>query len=344
VRDDVAVFEVPRTRLMRALARRGWAGRQAAKALVVLGFLAAIKRALSHGPRVDFMLFRGVPFWYFPLARCFRLQTGVPYVLDLGDVWYMRGLRYRRGQRKGLRHLVDAPAESWSVHGAALTVLTTPEQADVYRRRYPARAGSVVTMRWGYDAALAAAGHADTKEPGLCRVGIMGRFSVYRPDDADGLAEAVAALSEERPVDVVHMGSGEPALVAAFDRAGQASALRCLGMVPYTRCYEVLRSCDCGVASPLSDVSVPVKVYDYLGLRLPVIAFAPAGSAMEAFLWRVPGASVVTDAATALAALRRVASGGPREAMAEFDPSEFSHQHQFGRLVARLREIRSCTP
>ena len=340
IRDELRVHEV---------AYRPWYGeqeridplrRQASNIALTAAYRRAIERALREGPRPDVMLFRGVPFWYFPLARHFSLRWGIPYVLDLGDVWYMRGLSYRRGQRSGLRHLQDFACEAWSVDGASLVVLTTGEQTDVYRRRYPHRPRQdFMTMRWGYDADRLAAVPPAAKPADLLRIAIVGRFSVYDQRDADGLAHAVREVAAERKVEVVHMGLPEPRLRAAFESAGVGGQLRMLGMLPYAECLGLVKSADCGVASPLSDVSVPVKVYDYMGANRPVLAFAPQGSAMAKLLEPFPGAHLVQSGQQAADALRAVAQGRTPELQAGFDPTPYSQQHQFGRLVDRIGGI-----
>lgn len=340
IRDELTVYEVPHGSLCSQVARRGRAGRWAGKCAMVRGFQRAVGRALRSGPKPDFVLWRGVPFWYFPLAPHFRLLSGIPYVLDLGDVWYMRGIEYRRGQRSGLRHLIDAPAEAWAVRRAELVTLTTDEQTAIYRDRYGDRPGDgFMTMRWGYDARRLAGLTPAPKGRGLFRIGIFGRFSVYRRADADTLAAAVARLKVSRPVQVVHMGAAEPALASAFRRNGVLDCLQVRGMVAYGEGLSILASADCTVLSPLSDVSVPVKAYDYIGLNRPILAFAGRGTAVDSLLRRFPGAFIVQGADEAAAALHAMAEGGVTQLEAGLDPRKFSQQHQFELLVARLVEI-----
>ena len=340
IRDELRVHEVPYRPWYGKQERVGPLRRQMANVALTAAYRRAIERALRDGPLPDAMLFRGVPFWYFPLARYFRMRWGIPYVLDLGDVWYMKGLRYRRGQRSGLRNLQDRACEAWSVDAASLVVLTTEEQTDVYRSRYRRRpARDFMTVRWGYDAERLAAAPPADKPAGLFRIAIVGRFSVYDSRDAEGLAQAVGNVSVTRDVEVVHMGLPEPRLRSAFDAAGVGHRLRTMGMVPYAECLAVIKSADCGVASPLSNVSVPVKVYDYMGANRPVLAFAPVCSAMASILAPFPGAFVVQSGGQAADALRQVASGKVTELQPGFDPTPFSQQHQFGLLVERIGAV-----
>ncbi|MHC5035171.1 MAG: glycosyltransferase [Planctomycetota bacterium] len=254
----------------------------------------------------------------------------------------MRGIRYRRGQRGRLRQLIDAPAEARSIRAADLVLLTTDAQTALYRERYPLKAADdFMTVRWGYDREELAGVEAAPKSPGVFRIVILGRFSVYLSEDAEALARAVASCSEGRRIEVVHMGQREPALEAAFSASGIAGCLRSLGMVPYRDCLRMLGSADCGVASPLSEVSLPVKVYDYIGLNRPILAFASSGSAMAQLLEPLPGALVVRGAEQAARALRRMVEGQVTELQPGLDPHEYSQQHQFNLLLQRLESMLS---
>jgi hypothetical protein len=316
--------------------------RRASRLALVMGYRAAIHRALERRPRPDFLLFRGVPFWYFPLAPSLRRRTGIPYVLDFGDVWHMRGLTYRHGQRAGLRSIFDGLAEARAVRGAGVVTLTTEEQTRVYRDRYPRRSPrDFLTIRWGYDADALVGLKPAEKPPGVFRVAVVGRFTRYDPADAEALARAVAACRTQARMDVVHVGHPEAALVDAFAAAGAGDCLRSVGVLPYRECMEVVASAACGVANSISDVSVPVKAYDYIGLNRPILAFAPPGCAMARLLEPLPGALVVRGVEQATRALWRMVEEQVTELQPGLDPREYSQQHQFDLLLKRLESMPS---
>lgn len=338
LRDDLKVHEVTGGRSERWVRRCGPPGRYAANLLLQRAYRRAVQRALDAGPAPDFIYWWGVPFWYFPLAPGFSRRTGIPSVLDFGDVWHMRGVAYRLGMRWGARRLADWAAESWSVRRADLSLFTTDEQTQLYRERYPDCADRFVTVLCGFDAGAMAQSRPMPRSAGAFRIAIVGRFSVYSSADATALAQAVAGLRGEREVEVVHVGRPEPALAQAFEQEGAGASLHPMGVLSYEQCLSVLKSADCGVASPLSDVSVSVKVYDYIGAGLPILAFALPDSALAHLLAGVPNAFVVQDAAGAARVLRQIAPGvgGRRAGPAA---AKYSSQHQFELLVGRLARL-----
>lgn len=344
VRDEVKVFEVPYGRRFAVLQKAGWPGRQLWKVAVVGAYREAIERALEAGPRPDFLYFLGVPFWYFPLARRLSARHGIPYVLDFPDVFYMRGVTYRMGHRGGLRQLVDKVVEARAVGGASLVILSTEEQTEFYRRRYSAKAaGDFITVPWGYDedaVRAALAGPAPLKAPDVFRLVIFGKFAAYGADDASVLARAVAGLHARQRVEVLHLGDREPALAEAFRREGLSMCLHETGMIAYEEGLRTAASADCLVLSTISDVSVPVKAYDYIGLNRPVLAFVRRGSATGRLLSRFPGAFIAEGSGDAEEALHMISEGGVRQLGPGLDTSEFGQARGFERLAARLEELR----
>jgi len=341
VREGLQVHEVRWSRGRSLMAKAGWPGRQAAKLSVVWAYRGAIRRALESGRKPDLLYFLGVPFWYFPLARRFGTRWGVPYALEFGDVFYMGGVRYRMGQRSGPRAWVDKVAEAYSVRGASLVVLTSAEQTELYRQRYSGMPRDLfVTIPWGYDAeALDAVCPAQRQRPDVFRLAIFGKFASYGTQDAVALANAVAAFHARRYVEALHLGSPEPELEAAFRREGLSDVFCSLGMVPYTEGLSVLASADCLVLNAISDVSIPVKVYDYIGVNRPVLAFVAAESAAGRLLARFPGALIVQTAEEALHALEAVAQRRLCQLQAGLDRAEFSQQRHFETLLEKLSAV-----
>jgi glycosyltransferase involved in cell wall biosynthesis len=303
-------------------------------------YLRTVTRAVRE-QQPDFVLWRGVPFWYFPLAPIVKKRTGVPYVLDLGDMWHMGAVAYRRDRRTGLRRPVDKLAEWWSVRSAALVCLTTDEQRDLYRERYDGMVDRIVTVRWGYDAPVleSVLDRAQPPEDEPFRVAIMGRFAFYGPEDAVVLAEGLAGQAEEGPVELVHVGRPEPQLRSAMEDQGLGDCLTETGMLPYEEGLAQVARANCAVLNPLSPVSVPVKTYDYIGLRKPIVAIAPMASALANLLRSYPAACLATSAEGAQEAFRWVRTELPRDALLDFAPSPYSLQHQFERLLHRLASL-----
>lgn len=337
-REQFDVFEVPHGSVFRALDGCGAAGRQAENMALMLAYGRTIEAALRSGPRPDLLYFCGHPFWYFPLARHFRQRDGLPYALDFADVFYMRGLQYRSGQRSGVRHHVDRLAEAWAVAGAGLLIHTTDAQTRIYRKRYPRKAPEqFVTVRWGYDADRVPPAAPVARSKGAAfRVAIFGKFATYGAADARMLARAAGRLRARYPVEVIHVGKREKELEVAFRQEGLADCFKPMGLRPYEEGMQIVASADCLVLNAISDVSLPVKVYDYIRLNKPVVALVARDSAAAGLLRRFSGAFVVQTARQVGDAFRKILTGPIRHLAPKLDPTEFSQQYQFGGLLEAM--------
>jgi len=335
VRREVDVFEVPRAALLRRAPANGPAAAALRNAALMRGYVLAVERAVRTSAPFDLLYLCGHPFWYFPLARHFRLRHGLRYVLDFADVFYMGRTRYRMGQRSGLRQAFDRVAEAWAVQGASLVVHTTDLQTRMYRERYETKpARDFVTVRWGYDAeALAGLDVPPRAQDDVFRIAIFGKFASYCAEDARKLALAVARLHVGRRMQVVHLGAPEPELEAALRREGLLACFRSAGMQPYAAGMRKLASADCLVLNAISDVSLPAKVYDYIALNRPIVAFAAPESALGQLLARFSGAFLAATAEQALDAFMRITDRRITELQAGLDTAEFSQQYQFERLL-----------
>jgi len=335
VRSEFTVREVRAEsipRLLRAGGARGNLG-------MALAYRRLIEQALRTGPATDLLYFCGHPFWYFPLARQFHLRYGTPYMLDFADLFHMERVRYRMGERTGLRTLTDARAEAWAVAGAARLIHTTPAQTHIYRRRYAWMAPErFLTIPWGYDEDQVPRIPDQRGSPEGLRIGIFGKFASYSRADAVMLARAVRELPARLNVTVLHIGRREPELEGAFRAVGASKHLQCVGMLSYAEGLKVLATAHCVALNAISDVSLPAKVYDYVWLNRPVLAFAPPQSEVARLLRPFPGAFLVRSAQQALAALVRVAAGA-RELAPALDRRRFSQQRQFERLLSELMRV-----
>jgi glycosyltransferase involved in cell wall biosynthesis len=307
-----------------------------------MAYQRAIERALQSEARPDFMYFLGVPFWYFLLARRFHSRWGIPYVLEFGDVFCMRGVTYRMGQRSGLRQFLDGAAEARAVARAALVIHTTESQTALYRQRYSSKPPEdFMTIPWGFDDEMlkdVAAAPRGTGE--AFRVAIFGKFAAYGVEDARALARAVGAFHARHSVEVIHLGDPEPALADAFRREGLSGSFRQLGMQPYVEGLRLLASAHCLALNAISDISLPVKVYDYIGVNRPVLAFVRPESEAGRLLMRFTGAFIVQTAGQAEEALHRIVDQKLSHLQAGPDTSQFGQRRHFERLIERLEEVR----
>ncbi len=195
-------------------------------------------------------------------ARVFR----VPYVLELRDIYpavYTEAGLLQRGS------LLDRLFTSWSVsmyQGAELVVTATKGLAKAVKDAAPH--ADVAHVYNGFPSRFLNRRSEKRARFTVCFHGVMGFFQ-----DIDLLLE-VAALLEPEGVEMLIIGYGHK---AARVSAIASRNVRFLGRLPFDRTIDEVETCHVGLCfrcdDDVSRDSFPVKVWEYLGLGIPVIVF-----------------------------------------------------------------------
>ena len=240
-------------------------------------------------------------FIVLPLGRLWRMLTGVPYVIDLQDPWitdyYERpgsprppgGWKYRVAQ------IMGRALEGWTMRRVAGLIAVSAAYIDTLRARYPGlRATPAIELPFGSpDPDLAhlratLAGRPHLLPAGGLRLAFAGALG---PGQLAAVAVLFAALAEVRraglPVTMHFFGTsyaekGPPATLAL---ATQYGLLDCVheqpGRLRYFAALQVTLEADANLLFGSTDLAfTPSKLVALLGTGRPVLALAPAGSAM----------------------------------------------------------------
>ncbi|MBI2814097.1 MAG: glycosyltransferase [Opitutae bacterium] len=323
----------------RCLSRRwtGWLGVNNV-ALRSLPFLFLAGRRLLRGRRHDVVYFSTTMFVVLPLGRLWKLLCGAPYVIDLQDPWisdyYDRpgaprppgGWKYQFAQGLG------RALEGWTMRGAAHIIAVSERYLDTLRTRYPGlRATPATELPFGSPDPDLARLRATWKSraPLLPASGLRLAFAgALGPGQLAAVEILFAALAEVRRTGL-HVSAhffgtsyapqGKPATLALAAKHGLAG---CVHETParlrYFEALQVTLEADANLVFGSTDLPfTPSKILAVLAAGRPVIALAPAGSAMVARLaalgetcmtFPVAGPNTAAISETA-ARLRQLAAG-----------------------------------
>lgn len=270
-------------------------------ALRSLPFLFVAGCRLLGGRRYDVVYFSTTMFIVLPFGRLWKMLTGVPYVIDLQDPWitdyYERpgapsppgGWKYCFAQ--GLGRLL----EGWTMRDAAGLLAVSAAYLDTLRRRYPGlRQIPAVELPFGSpDPDLAHLRATLARRPGLLPAG--GTRLVFAGALGPGQLAAVevlfAALAEARRaggrVTVHFFGTSyDPAARhVTLALAAQYGLQDCVheqpGRLRYFEALQVTLEAEANLLLGSTDLAfTPSKVLAVLAAGRPVLALAPAGSAL----------------------------------------------------------------
>ncbi len=270
-------------------------------ALRSLPFLFLAGCRLLGGRRYDVVYFSTTMFVVLPLGRLWKMLSGTPYVVDLQDPWitdyYERpgsppppgGWKYRFAQGLG------RALEGWTMRGAAGLLAVSAAYLDTLRRRYPGlRDTPAAELPFGSpdpDLAHLRATLGQRRPllpPGRARLAFAGALG---PGQLAAVEVLFAALAEVRRagtrVSVHFFGtsydpSARPVTLALAVQYGlQDCVHEQPGRLRYFDALQVTLEAEANLLLGSTDLAfTPSKILAVLAAGRPVLALAPAGSAM----------------------------------------------------------------
>lgn len=222
---------------------------------------------------------------------------GVPWIADFRDPWM--GNAFVRSLPE-LHRMIGRDMERSIVARAERTVFATATWRDRYADRYPWRADRFIHIPNGYD--RTDLGDRERKPAGTdTTFRVIHPGSIYGERELDLLLDGVALALEREPglrdllrIDIVGWLSAHNQAIAARRRAPLEPVVSFLGQRPRPEALAMERAADAGLIliadDPGRDADVNAKLFEYLGLDLPVLAIAPPGESraiLESLNWGV---------------------------------------------------------
>lgn len=328
---------------------RGFAfARRLASALVLPDSYAgwrpfAVRAALevAGSERVDALYSTSPPESTHLAAADVRRRTGLPWVADFRDPWMnLHLLEPPTALHARIHRRMEA-----SVCARARVVVATRWHESMLRERYPR--ADVTRVSNGYDGEELEGldgGPAD----GPMRIVHAGMLTQKR--SAVAFLEALAAWLARAPeargaVRAEFLGPREDENERAVDRLGLGEVVRFRDTVSHAETLRIERAAHVLLlikhANPRYDGLVPGKLYEYIGLRRPVLALAPPGEArtLVESLRRgeTAGPADVEGIARALSAMFARHRAGALDAGYDLSPRpEFDRARLAGEMAAVL--------
>lgn len=242
----------------------------------------------EHG--VSVVLSSAPPFTSHLVAAEIARRTGVPFVVDFRDPW-SRAPWALEWRNQGWTGWVHRRLERYTIRRAAKVVLNTRAMQDDFVAHYPPEtAAKFVTIPNGFDSDALERGVrlvARTAPDGtlvLCHTG-----NLYQARDPRPLLRALARVLSDgsMPADAIRLqfvggAGGEFDTSGEVARLGLTQAVEFVPPVSHGESLGYLRAADVLlVVQPDTAVQVPVKLYEYLWARKPILALASPGAVAD---------------------------------------------------------------
>lgn len=297
----------------------------------ILGQAGRIAASLKTKP--DVIYSRSYPISAALLAQKLKAKLHVPWIMHLSDPWadspYAKSSA--RAQQQEANAFVDADAVS----------VTTENQAQHYRNKYPAHATKIfVSPNIMPEPHFAKAAANDC-------LNIVFTGNLYSARSPEPLIHALAMLqpTERSNIRVDIYGNTDQQFHALLH--SMPDVLHYHGSVSFDEAYraqqraDMVLSIEPELSHPLGNAFMPSKVLEAIALGKPLLAITPAGSETEAICREGYGFAVSTPEALAaklkecMAKLSKLRATAPKA-----PPERFSAKQIVAELLSQIEYVR----
>jgi hypothetical protein len=246
-------------------------------------FPFAVRAALREArtARFDAVYSTSPPETSHLVGDAVHTRTRLPWIADFRDPWMNLHLF---APASGMHARAHRALEARVCRRASTVVVTTRWHESLMRTHHPR--ARVIRISNGFDAEEARA--VSSYRPAARPMRIVHAGMLTQRRSAAAFLEALAAFLSRRPearddIEVEFVGAREDANDRAAERLGLTDRVRFRDSIAHDDALRLEREAHVLLlikhADSRYDGLVPGKLYEYIGLRRPILALAPAGEA-----------------------------------------------------------------
>jgi len=305
-------------------------------------YLSRSVRSIVRKENPAVVYLTGGPFYPLIVGPVIKRCFGLPYVIDLRDPWKLAGktgairtIKWRLGE------LLTSVLEPFVIRNASRVICATEPMCQEYIAAYKNEPPSkFVTITNGYDPEDFA--HIQPVQFAQFTIVYTGKWYSAAPGaflNIRAFFEALRLLVEKGlSIRLMHVGIAEPEVVELAQTIGVSEFVTFAGPKSYNDSLTYARGANLLlVVGGARDFELPVKIFDYIGCRRPILALAPLDGAIAEVVNKIPFAKLIDtqNPAEIAAALEKIYQG-------RFDVTdklEFGRQYERERLTEILAGV-----
>ncbi len=235
---------------------------------------------------VDVVLHTGGPFLPMISNRIIKSVRKIPYILDLRDPWSLQ-LDYSSptSAKSYLYRITTSVAEPITFKNSDKIIMNTPVMESEYELKYPKLSDKFEVITNGFDSNI---------KPDPTINDASDEYQIVYPGKFYGhlepLFEILTTLFDTYPnTKFIHLGNPDQKAVELARDFGCEDNVEFRGYVDSDEVAATLRRSNLGLALGRDITHVPMKVYDYMGCNLPVLALGPPDGALVKLVGKFDG-------------------------------------------------------
>lgn len=291
--------------------------------------------------RMDLIIFSGGPFFYFDLGRYFLKTFGVNYILDYRDPYVEVGISNQGScalkVRTWLINLIKEKIERTNLRYAKCIINVSQELNDLIMTKYHLSQDKLKVVMNGYDdeaikdlnnttGVLQEEFSAQNKTT----LAIFGKFGYYSKEHVDVFFSAIKELifKENFNLHVLQIGEKEDLMVKWGNAVSLAGRYSCVGNIDYKKAMLMLKNVDILVLNNRSENALGTKIFDYIFLNKPIIAFISKRSAISKLLSQFENAYVCESQLDFVLAVKKIIKNNIRILHNDINTENYSRKKQ----------------
>ncbi|KQC11968.1 MAG: hypothetical protein APR54_10285, partial [Candidatus Cloacimonas sp. SDB] len=238
--------------------------------------------AILRENHVDQIIMSGGPFCYFNLTGYLKKKTNANIILDFRDLWAFGFLR-PKGFRNRIIYKIKQILEKNSISSADIVIGVSEKISEKYKKLYSTSTkADFITIMNGFDESLLENMPFTKKNQESFKLAIFGKFSSYNLNDVKVLVNGLSSYKNE--FKLIHIGLQELYLEKMIKVNQLEKQFIYLGYMNYVEAMSKLSEMDCLIVNNRLEVGIGTKIFDYIYLNKPILAFLKNCGEHRAFL------------------------------------------------------------
>ncbi len=266
----------------------------------------SVLESINVNEKPNLIIYSAGPFFYLKLSSIIKRKYDIPYIIDFRDTYLNTKGFYEKHKKFSMKRFVRFVLfQVFDVHKTAilnanyLTTVTDAEKQNLIRHYGQSLKNKTLTVRNGFNDQLVNSmnefKHVISEKSKNYKIGIFGKFAYYSTQDVHTLLNAIISLDETHPVSLYLVGKKENEFNEFLQNDNPKISIIQTGFVSYVEGLRILSSCDILVLNNRSSNALGTKIFDYLALNKPIIAFADLDSEISNLLRPFENAFIVED-------------------------------------------------
>lgn len=255
-------------------------------------------RAIVRKEKPAAVYLTGGPFFPLILGPILKRRFKLPYVIDLRDPWRLAEKTYTtRGIKPRLGEILTDILEPFIIRNACRVICATEPRCQEYIAAYKNEPPSkFVTITNGYDPEDFA--HIQPVQFAQFTIVYTGKWYSAAPGafrNIRAFFEALKMLREKGlNIRLIHVGIVEPEIVELAQTIGMSDLVTFAGPKSYNDSLAYAKGASLLlVVGRTRDFELPVKIFDYIGCKKPILALASQDGAIAEVINKIPFAKLI---------------------------------------------------